>query len=53
MTLHITETAQLLDGSYGWRCRCGEGEGGFTDRAFARAAGDAHLAVGNAPPEPS
>ena len=55
LSLHMTATAQLPagrdggGGGYVWCCRCGAQAGGFNDRAFARKAGDAHLAGANAP----
>lgn len=45
--LHIANTIQLSDRSYGWHCRCGQNEDGFADLAFARKAGDLHLSVAN------
>ena len=47
--IHITETARRNNGEYVWGCRCGDYGLGFTDRAFARKSGDAHLAERNAP----
>lgn len=45
--LHITETEQQADGGYRWLCRCGAAGGDYTDRAWAREAGDAHLSAAN------
>ena len=47
--IHMTETARRNNGEYVWSCHCGDYGLGFTDRAFARKSGDAHLAVVNAP----
>lgn len=46
--LHMTATMNLPDGSFLWFCRCGAQQDGYSDRAFARTAGDAHLAEVNA-----
>ncbi len=52
--IHMAETfgSETAPDGFGWYCRCGVSEaGGYLTRNEARSAGDAHLAVANAPPE--